>query len=596
MLLLFVIALLLRFLFLDLKLLHHDESIHAWFSLRLLEYGTYSYDPTYHGPFLYYVTAGVFSLLGASDLTTRIVPSLLGSLVILLVYPIYKLGYLDRAQTIIVALFLAISPDMVYFSRFLRNDIFIVFFTLVLLIALLYYIERKELKYAVLAAVAAGLSMSCKENVPIIILIFGIYLLYIVLKKKFVLPKRWILHLAVFVFVTAGIMAAFYSSFGMQPEVLLNGPYDALSHWIAMHEEQRLGGPFYFYIILFLLYELPIFILAVSGVLDFVRFKTKKSELLADDFFEEPEVSVEPAEYVSSDLLASGELNEDTGEGPKTGVDRAEEASLTYPAEAVDTVDKESSPGCVADSLCESVLNKKKDPSEPKPVNTKNREFTRFCIFWMLTSLVVYAYIGEKVPWLILHQLLPMIFVSVYCLRRWKIWLTCAGVLFLIVMTMHVAFTPADISEPIVQVQNSEDLRDVMKYMDSAQHVVLGNDVEWPFVWYYMQKSSPELTYYGDSGYDSDVGPENFDVIILHDTESVDEIPGFTKYTYKRGYWINVYGLIKSPSAGGSVTGAGYWEIVFDDMKKLVSYYFTRNTDLGSLNIDVFVKNNTSVQ
>ena len=37
--------------------LHHDESIHAWAALHLLQDGTYKYDPVYHGPVQYYAVA-----------------------------------------------------------------------------------------------------------------------------------------------------------------------------------------------------------------------------------------------------------------------------------------------------------------------------------------------------------------------------------------------------------------------------------------------------------------------------------------------------------------------------------------------------------
>ncbi|MFY9195368.1 MAG: TIGR03663 family protein, partial [Methanoculleus sp.] len=89
-LLILLVTIVLRFYHLDLKLFHHDEAIHAWFSYRLLTEGTYSYDPMYHGPFLYYTAAGIFSLLGDSDLVGRILPALFGTLLIPLLYPIYR--------------------------------------------------------------------------------------------------------------------------------------------------------------------------------------------------------------------------------------------------------------------------------------------------------------------------------------------------------------------------------------------------------------------------------------------------------------------------------------------------------------------------
>ena len=78
-LLIIILAIILRFAFLDLKLLHHDEAIHAWFAYELVTKGVYSYDPMYHGPLLYYLTAGMYWLFGQSDLIARFLPALFGT-------------------------------------------------------------------------------------------------------------------------------------------------------------------------------------------------------------------------------------------------------------------------------------------------------------------------------------------------------------------------------------------------------------------------------------------------------------------------------------------------------------------------------------
>jgi len=93
--LIFLLTIFLRFWQLDLKLLHHDEAIHSWFSYELLTTGGWVYDPSYHGPFLYYVTAGMFHLFGDSDLVARLLPSLFGTMLIPLVYCIHRIGYIE---------------------------------------------------------------------------------------------------------------------------------------------------------------------------------------------------------------------------------------------------------------------------------------------------------------------------------------------------------------------------------------------------------------------------------------------------------------------------------------------------------------------
>jgi len=276
--LILLLAIFLRFWTLDLKLFHHDEAIHSWFSYTLMTSGAWQYDPSYHGPFLYYVTAGMFTAFGASDLVARILPAVFGTLLVPLVYCIYRLGYITKAQTLLVALFLAISPDMVYFSRFLRHDIFMLFFTMLLLVAILYYFERGQSRYIIVGAIAAAGALCCKEEMPVILLIFAAFFLVLIWKKQVTLPVKWKYDLLMGLLLVTALMVALYSAFGNHPETLVGqnfqvnttGWYQAVDHWVSMHEQAEARRPFYFYIPLFLLYELPIFLLAMLGTVQFL--------------------------------------------------------------------------------------------------------------------------------------------------------------------------------------------------------------------------------------------------------------------------------------------------------------------------------------
>ena len=57
---------------LDERSFHHDESIHAHSSYELVKRGVYRYNPTYHGPLLYYLTAASYLFLGDSDFSARL--------------------------------------------------------------------------------------------------------------------------------------------------------------------------------------------------------------------------------------------------------------------------------------------------------------------------------------------------------------------------------------------------------------------------------------------------------------------------------------------------------------------------------------------
>jgi uncharacterized protein (TIGR03663 family) len=526
--LILIIAFVLRFWQLDLKLLHHDEAIHSWFSYELLTKGSWIYDPSYHGPFLYYVTAGMFALLGPSDLVARLLPCLFGFLLLPLVYSIYRIGYINKNQTLIAALFIAISPDMIYFSRFLRHDIFMLFFTMLLFVAVLYYFERGQTRFAIIAAVAAAGALSCKEEMPVILLIFIIFFSYAIWKKRFILPQDWRNDLILGLVVIFGLMSLLYSAFGVHPESLVGqnfgitthgvhveanttGWYRAVEHWVAMHNEQRLGGPMYFYIPLFLLYELPIFILAVIGTLQFMT----------------------------------------EGFHPFLFIQRVKNWVRTRRFDLT------------VEELAATSLRQLKGKTE---VNKKSEEFFRFCIWWMLTTMAFYAYVGEKVPWLLVHQLLPMCFIAVYKLNWQKTIIAIVGCIFLLLMTWHVAFIPADINEPIVQVQNSEDLRQVMQLMDASDRVVIASKDYWPLPWYFRGDRWNKIQFFGNLADVSTLTTGNPEVIILHDTESYPSIEGYKKNTYKLSYWFSFY----------------------DNENRLLNYYLHRDGKMGSINIDVF--------
>jgi uncharacterized protein (TIGR03663 family) len=515
-----IIAIILRFAFIDLKLLHHDESIHAWFSYELLTKGTYSYEPMYHGPFLYYVTAGMFWVFGQSDFVARLLPALFGTLLLPLVYFIYRLGYLDKRQALVAALFVAISPNLVYFSRFLRHDVFQLFFTLLILVALLYYLNSGKLRYALLAGIGVAGGMTLKEDMPLFLLVFIIFGLYLMIFGKIVLPKTWKRDAFIGIIVAVAITALFYSAFGSQFQVLETGWIKAYTHWTAMHNQCRICGPGYFYILLFLLYELPIFIFAIVGIVQF----TGKNPYLKKYYRQ------------FRNWLSS----------------RA----------------KTTSSGSSTHDLVKTSIQQLGRKAGPVVNKDRRDDFFVFCLFWMIISLAAYAYIGEKVPWLIIHQLLPMIFVAVYMMTPRKMVIALISCIFLILLTWHVAFVPADVNEPIVQVQNSEDMKTVMEIVDASDIVAVASKDYWPLPWYDRGHGWDKIRFYGEIIDKSGIYSQLPDMVITHDLESYNELDGYHKRTYRLSYWFSV----------------------IDNQDRIPEYYFLRNGPIGSINIDVFTR------
>ncbi|MDD1652223.1 MAG: TIGR03663 family protein [Methanomicrobiales archaeon] len=518
----FALAVVLRFAVLDLKLFHHDEAIHAWFSYRLLHEGIWSYDPSYHGPVLYYVTAAMFRLFGESDLVGRLVPSLLGCLIILLLLPLQRHGFLGKRETLVAALFLALSPSMVYFSRFLRHDIFMLFFSMLLAVALFLYLDTGKGRYALLAALGAAGGLCSKEEFPLILAIFGLYFVYAIWKGKFRLPSEWKIHLVGAVIMVMGIMALLYSALGAHPETLTTGAQRAIEHWTAMHEQCRLCGPPYFYVILLALYELPIFLLALYGTGQFLVGETGLGYRLKRWFDRVRGGSGEPpmGELVSRSLAQMG-----------TGIK-----------------------------------------------NLKQEEFTRFCILWMVFSMAAYGYIGEKVPWLILQQLLPMAIVAVYRLTDTKTVIAVVSVIFLALCTWHVAFVPADVNEPIVQVQNSEQMREVMALIQHADRVAISSKNYWPLPWYFRGDAGKNISYFSRRVDEDILYRQPYDMIIAYDVESYASLPGYDKRTYRLNYWFSWYDIAQAKNVP----------------LRVLEYYVKRDGKVGSMNLDIFMMVNAS--
>ncbi len=184
-LLLMLVAAGLRFWDLGSRAQHHDESLHAVYSYYLYAGRGYIHDPLMHGPFQFHAIALIYLLFGDSDYTSRILPALLGTVCVGL--PYFLRGYLGRSGALLAAVFIAFSPSLFYYSRFVRNDIYIACWNLLLAIGVWRYMETGQRKYALLTAAALALGFTTKETTYLTVVTFGSYLLLTSLRE--VLPR-----------------------------------------------------------------------------------------------------------------------------------------------------------------------------------------------------------------------------------------------------------------------------------------------------------------------------------------------------------------------------------------------------------------------
>ncbi|WP_165423002.1 flippase activity-associated protein Agl23 [Ktedonosporobacter rubrisoli] len=196
---LIILAAFLRFWHLGDRPLHFDESEHAHYSSVLLQnlqhwswcyglnhapanYACYQYNPLLHGPFQFHIIALVYQISqwlgvpdhGVNNTTARIAAALLGTVIVGL--PYFLRDYLGNIAAWLASFFLAVSPSMVYFSRFTREDIYMACFTLTLVVAIARYMREQKIRWIILAAASFALSYATSEATFLTIAIFGSFL------------------------------------------------------------------------------------------------------------------------------------------------------------------------------------------------------------------------------------------------------------------------------------------------------------------------------------------------------------------------------------------------------------------------------------
>jgi len=250
--------------------LHNDEGVNAVKFGQLYAGAGYKYDPNeHHGPSLAYATLVLARLTGGSDLAAfsdarlRWVDVLFGAGLILLL-PLVVDG-LGRRATLWAGAFTALSPAMVFYSRYYIHEMLLVFFAFLAGGAGWRYWRTRKLGWALLAGAGVGLMHATKET-----FVISLAVALIALTLNWVW-NRWLeagsppnlsapinyWHLLAALVVWGVVMISLFSSFFTNAE----GPFDAFRTyrpWLS-----RAGGasphiqPWSFYLHRLLWFQTP---------------------------------------------------------------------------------------------------------------------------------------------------------------------------------------------------------------------------------------------------------------------------------------------------------------------------------------------------
>jgi uncharacterized protein (TIGR03663 family) len=136
---------------------HWDEARVGYWTLRFLETGTFAYRPVAGGPLVYVVNRHLFAALPPTDWTARLFVAGTGGL--LPAVALLFRGRLRDDETVALALLLAASPLLLYYSRFLRGDVPLVASGLLAAGAAVRLSDTGRPRYLLLLAVATSLAL-----------------------------------------------------------------------------------------------------------------------------------------------------------------------------------------------------------------------------------------------------------------------------------------------------------------------------------------------------------------------------------------------------------------------------------------------------
>jgi uncharacterized protein (TIGR03663 family) len=236
----------LRLLDLPHRSMHCDEAVHAIKFGELLERGEYKYSPhEYHGPTLNYLTLPVAWLSWKTELADiteahlRLVPAICGVLAIALVWLVRK--ELGTVAALCAALLTAVSPAMVFYSRYYIQEMLLVCFTLAAIVAWWRFLHSsprgmKPYLWLVLLGVSIALMHATKETSIIALFAMAVASLGAIGCLLQVGGKRLAVAAIVVVVTAACVSPLLFSSFGRNPQ----GLFDSIATYF--HYLERAAG------------------------------------------------------------------------------------------------------------------------------------------------------------------------------------------------------------------------------------------------------------------------------------------------------------------------------------------------------------------
>ncbi len=262
------VALATRLIDLGNRPMHHDEAQEAWIAWRLVDAGDFEYDPVWHGPLAYLLDAIAFLVLGVSDSSARVMAGLAGAA--LVATPWLLRARLGNVGALACSLLLLLSPSLLYYSRFSRNDMLVALLTVALVVVVDRFCRAPRRHHPALFGVLLAALFATKES-AVIVVGLGLALLAaaLVVDREAVAARLRAVDRRAYLYGAAAFAAVFallFTTFGTDPGGLWRGIYDGPRYWLEQHDK-GVGEKPWTYAQLLVLSEGPIVLIALAGAL-----------------------------------------------------------------------------------------------------------------------------------------------------------------------------------------------------------------------------------------------------------------------------------------------------------------------------------------
>jgi uncharacterized protein (TIGR03663 family) len=226
-----------------------------------------------HSPLLFNVNALLYVLFGASDYVARVLPALVGSLMVGL--PYLLAAYLGRRGALVTAAILALSPSFVFFSRRLGGDIVVAASLLALVAGLFGYLRLKKISRLYLTTGALAVALVAGGAAYATLLALGGFFLGITLYSRYAdgdapllqawdppstAQRAWMIAGGVFgAVLLATATGLFVNLHGLQAAL------DLLATWLGQFSPLMGTQPWHYYLSLLIGYAPLVFIFGLVG-------------------------------------------------------------------------------------------------------------------------------------------------------------------------------------------------------------------------------------------------------------------------------------------------------------------------------------------